>query len=143
MFELHTQLDKDCYLIGDLPLTRVLLRNDSRFPWLILVPRRAGATELFDLSSLDQRVLMEEMSSVAAALASHERADKMNVATLGNIVPQLHVHVIARHAGDAAWPGPVWGAGAAEPYADDAVTEHTAQLRELLQPLGLEPAQVG
>jgi diadenosine tetraphosphate (Ap4A) HIT family hydrolase len=140
MFELHTQLVKDCRLVGDLLLSQVLLRDDSRFPWLILVPRHAGLVELFDLSALDQRILMEEMSGVAAALASHTRADKMNVATLGNVVPQLHIHVIARRHDDAAWPDPVWGRGTAVGYTEAAAAATLAQLGELLQPLGLEAA---
>jgi diadenosine tetraphosphate (Ap4A) HIT family hydrolase len=141
MFELHTQLAKDCAPVGDLELSQVLLLNDAQYPWLILVPRRADVTEIFQLSALDQRRLLEEISDVAAAMAGHFGADKMNVAALGNVVPQLHVHVIARHRGDAAWPRPVWGAQPPQPYADAALRERVAELAELLQPLCLQAAR--
>lgn len=138
MFTLHTQLAKDCVVLGDLPLCRVLLMNDSQYPWLILVPRRENVAELFQLGDIDRQQLLAETSSVAAALAGHFRADKMNVAALGNVVPQLHVHVIARYQGDAAWPRPVWGVQPAQPYADAALTERVQELEVLLAPLGLE-----
>jgi diadenosine tetraphosphate (Ap4A) HIT family hydrolase len=141
MFELHTQLAKDCAVVGDLALCRVLLMNDAQYPWLILVPRRADLSEVFDLTLLDQRQLFEEVSAVAAALAGFFRADKMNVAALGNVVPQLHVHVIARHKTDAAWPRPVWGANPARPYTDTELADRLAEIAELLQPLQLSPAQ--
>ena len=140
MFELHTQLAKDCAVVGDLGLGRVLLMNDSSYPWLILVPRRDAVEELFQLSLSDQRQLVGEVSGVAEALAGHARADKMNVAALGNVVPQLHVHVIARRRTDAAWPRPVWGVQPAVPYDDAALTQVVSELAALLQPLGLEHA---
>jgi diadenosine tetraphosphate (Ap4A) HIT family hydrolase len=138
MFELHTQLAKDCAVVGDLALCRVLLMNDAGYPRLILVPRRDGVEELFQLSLADQRQLIEEVSGVAEALASHARADKMNVAALGNVVPQLHVHIIARRREDPAWPRPVWGVQPAQPYEEVALAEQLAELLALLQPLGLE-----
>lgn len=140
MFELHTQLAKDCAVVGDLGLCRVLLMNDSSYPWLILVPRREVVEELFQLSLTDQRQLIEEVSGVSEALASHARADKMNVAALGNVVPQLHVHVIARRRTDAAWPRPVWGVQPAQPYADGALAQELSELVALLLPLGLQHA---
>ena len=140
MFELHTQLAKDCAVVGDLGLCRVLLMNDSSYPWLILVPRREAVEELFQLSLTDQRQLVEEVSGVAEALASHARADKMNVAALGNVVPQLHVHVIARRRTDVAWPRPVWGVQPAQPYADDTLPQELSELAALLLPLGLQHA---
>lgn len=140
MFVLHAQLSRDCAVIGDLALSRVLLMNDSRFPWLILVPRREEVSELFELSTADQRVLMEETIETSSALAAHARADKMNVAALGNIVSQLHVHVVARHREDAAWPGPVWGCGTATAYGEEAFVAITASMTELLLPFGLQPA---
>ncbi|MDX9874473.1 MAG: HIT domain-containing protein [Spongiibacteraceae bacterium] len=140
MFVLHSQLAKDCTVIGDLSLCRVLLMNDARFPWLILVPQREEITEVFELSALDQRLLWEEVSAVAAALAGHTRAHKMNIATLGNVVPQLHVHVIARRHQDAAWPAPVWGAGAPEPYDEAALTTVVEALTDLLVTQGLQRA---
>lgn len=137
MFELHVQLAKDCVVVGDLPLCRVLLMNDRRFPWLVLVPRREETVEFFQLTALDQRLLWEEVGGVAPALAGDTRADKMNVAALGNIVPQLHVHVVARFQDDAAWPGPVWGCGSAERFDDEALSQRLQELVDLLQPLSL------
>lgn len=138
MFELHTQLAKDCAVVGDLGLCRVLLMNDASYPWLILVPRREAVEELFHLSPADQRQLVDEVSGVAEALAGYARADKMNVAALGNVVPQLHVHVIARRRDDGAWPRPVWGVQPQVPYDDEALARRVSELAELLQPLGLQ-----
>jgi diadenosine tetraphosphate (Ap4A) HIT family hydrolase len=138
MFELHTQLDKDTVPIGDLALCRVLLMNDANYPWLILVPRRAATSEIFQLTALDQQQLMQEVSAVSAALAAHYRADKINVAALGNVVPQLHVHVIARYQDDAAWPRPVWGAAVARAYAEDMLVATVEELRDLLVTEGLD-----
>lgn len=137
MFELHVQLAKDCVVVGDLPLCRVLLMNDRRFPWLILVPRREQIVEVFELTALDQRLLWEEVGAVAAALAADTRADKINIGALGNVVPQLHVHAVARFQGDAAWPGPVWGSGSAERFDDESLERRLRELAELLQPCEL------
>jgi len=137
MFELHVQLAKDCAVVGDLPLCRVLLMNDRRFPWLILVPRREEVTEVFQLTALDQRLLWEEVGAVAAALAADTRADKMNIGALGNVVSQLHLHVVARFQGDVAWPGPVWGSGSAQRFDDEALEQRLCELVDLLQPLSL------
>jgi diadenosine tetraphosphate (Ap4A) HIT family hydrolase len=119
-FTLDERLARDALLIGDLPLCRVLLMNDARWPWLILVPRREGLVELIDLDPPDQTRLMDEAGRAARFLKSQARADKINVGALGNIVRQLHLHVVARVIGDPAWPGPVWGYGVATPYGDDA-----------------------
>ena len=119
-FELDDRLARDSFVIGDLPLCRVLLMNDARWPWLILVPRREGLVELMDLELADQARLMEEASGAARFLKSHAQAEKINVAALGNIVRQLHLHVVARVVGDPAWPGPVWGHGAAAHYDNGA-----------------------
>lgn len=140
MFALHTQLAKDCISIGDLPLSRVLLMNDANYPWLVLVPRREEIVELFQLPRIDQQQLLDEVAQVSAALAGHFRADKMNVAALGNIVPQLHVHIVVRYREDAAWPQPVWGARPAQRYEDDALRDRIAEIEELLSPSGLQPA---
>lgn len=137
MFELHAQLARDCAVVGDLSLCRVLLMNDRRFPWLLLVPRRPEVSEIFQLTALDQRQMWEEVGAVSAALAADSRADKMNVASLGNVVQQLHIHVVARYQGDAAWPGPVWGSGSAEPFAEAALASRGQAMQELLAPLGL------
>src|SRR3979409_1964687 len=108
-WSLHSQLTKDTIDIGDLPLCRVLVIKDANYPWLLLVPRREGAVEIIDLDEVEQAQLMTEVSRVARALTDVSNGDKPNIAGLGNIVPQLHVHVIARRKGDAAWPRPVWG----------------------------------
>ena len=115
-FSLDARLSQDTDFVGDLPLCRVLLMNDSRWPWLILVPRRNGLVELTDLDAADRARLTEEAARAADWLKAHARAEKINIGALGNVVRQLHVHVVARCAGDPAWPGPVWGFGAAVPY---------------------------
>ncbi|MEQ8401127.1 MAG: HIT family protein [Roseitalea porphyridii] len=115
-FELDPTLERDSFPVAEIGLTEVRLLNDSRFPWLILVPRRTGVTEVHELTPLDQTMLTFETAQIAEALKDFTGADKINVAALGNQVPQLHVHVIARFKTDPAWPGPVWCAGDAEPY---------------------------
>jgi diadenosine tetraphosphate (Ap4A) HIT family hydrolase len=138
MFTLHNQLARDCVPLGDFPLCRALMMNDAQYPWLILVPRRENASELFQLSRVDQQLLLAEANSVAAALAGHFNADKMNIAALGNVVPQLHVHIIARFRDDPAWPRPVWGAEPVQPYTDSALRQRLQELEALLVPLGLQ-----
>ena len=113
---LHPQLDRDTASIGDLPLSRVLIINDANYPWLLLVPRRANIVELIDLDDVAQAQLMTEVTRVARALRAVTDCDKLNIAALGNVVPQLHVHVIARFRSDAAWPKPVWGVAPPRPY---------------------------
>jgi diadenosine tetraphosphate (Ap4A) HIT family hydrolase len=115
-FDLHPQLAVDCAVVDDLPLCRVLLMDDANYPWCILVPRRAGMREIHELAGADQAALLREVTRLSAAMQSLFAADKMNVAALGNVVPQLHVHVIARRVGDPAWPRPVWGAVPRQPY---------------------------
>ena len=117
-FTLDDRLARDTFVIGDLPLSRVLLMNDARWPWLILVPRREGLVELIDLEPVDQTQLMDEAGRASRFLKTHARADKINVAALGNVVRQLHLHIVARAIGDQAWPGPIWGHGVATPYED-------------------------
>jgi diadenosine tetraphosphate (Ap4A) HIT family hydrolase len=113
----HPQQLKDTLEIGDLPLSRVLVIKDAHYPWLLLVPRRAGAVEIIDLGEVEQAQLMTEITRVSRALKDVTQCDKLNVAALGNAVPQLHVHLIARRTTDAAWPRPVWGV--APPLAHD------------------------
>jgi len=108
-WSLHPQLARDTKAIGDLPLSRVLISTDANYPWLLLAPRRASASEIIDLADTEQTQLMAEIAHVARALKAVTACDKLNIAALGNMVPQLHVHVIARRRGDAAWPRPVWG----------------------------------
>lgn len=115
-FELDPTLERDSFPVAEIGLTEVRLMNDSRFPWLILVPRRTGVTEVHELTPLDQTMLTFETAQIAEALKDFTGADKINVAALGNQVSQLHVHVIARFKIDPAWPGPVWCTGDAEPY---------------------------
>jgi diadenosine tetraphosphate (Ap4A) HIT family hydrolase len=119
---LHPQLAADTVAVGDLPLSRVLLMNDANYPWLILVPRRPGLVEIIDLEENEQVQLFGEIANAARALKSVTDSQKLNIAALGNSVSQLHVHVIARNPGDAAWPKPVWGNAAAASY-DQAVRE--------------------
>ena len=127
-FVLHERLAADGLLIDDWKLSRVLMMNDARYPWLILVPRRAGAVELFDLSQTDRATLTEEIAKAARILKAVSNAAKINVGALGNLVPQLHVHVVARNPGDPAWPGPVWGHSPAVPYAATSSAELIAQI---------------
>jgi diadenosine tetraphosphate (Ap4A) HIT family hydrolase len=122
-FTLHPRLTADTHVMGDLPLCRVLLMNDKRFPWLILVPRRTNLHELTDLVEEDRPLLFDEITKVSAVLRKICAPDRINVAAIGNIVNQLHVHVVARMASDAAWPGTVWGHAGAKPY-DQAALLH-------------------
>ncbi|MBN8530645.1 MAG: HIT family protein [Alphaproteobacteria bacterium] len=118
-FSLHPKLQKDTFGVTELPLCTVLLMNNSSFPWLILVPRVADKRELIDLSPDDRHRLLDEVSLACEALKTVYTPDKLNVAALGNQVQQLHVHVIARFTGDAAWPNPVWGLPS-KPYEESA-----------------------
>ena len=115
-WSLHPQLDNDTVGIGDLPLSRLLLSKDATYPWLILAPRRAGAIEIIDLDHDDRARLMTEIARASEVLKGITGCGKLNVAALGNQVPQLHVHVIARRESDAAWPDPVWGTAPAREY---------------------------
>ncbi|HET7663250.1 MAG TPA: HIT family protein, partial [Rhodanobacteraceae bacterium] len=126
------RLAADTVVLTDLPLCRLCLMNDSRFPWLILVPRRQGATEIDQLEPDDRETLWREVDQAMAALRAATPLDKLNVGALGNIVRQLHVHVVARRETDAAWPGPVWGAGKARPYTPQALTDICDRLRDAL-----------
>jgi diadenosine tetraphosphate (Ap4A) HIT family hydrolase len=119
-FVLDARLEADTTEVCRLDLCTVLLMNDARFPWLILVPRRPGMADLIDLDATDRANLTEEIDRASRVLMRETRGEKLNVAALGNMVRQLHVHVIARFAHDAAWPGPVWGVGKAAPYDDTA-----------------------
>lgn len=119
-FELHQQLAKDTFHVIDWPLNSVLLMNDSRYPWVILVPSKEALRDFDDVASADRAQFHDEIDKASRILRQMSGAHKMNVAALGNMVPQLHVHVIARFESDEAWPGPVWGVGAAVPYDDEA-----------------------
>ena len=136
-FAIDPRLAADTHAIGALPFSELLLMDDARFPWVILVPRIAGARELIDLDEGDQRLLVGEIDRVARALESLLHPDKLNVAALGNVVPQLHVHVIARFTTDAAWPNPVWGRGERIAYGE---RERAARIAALRTALGGESA---
>ncbi|MDF1777919.1 MAG: HIT family protein [Rhizobiaceae bacterium] len=115
-FKLHERLEADSHLVSKLGLCQLRLLNDRRWPWFLLVPQRNDISEMHQLTPLDQTLLTFEMNETARALQQVTQCTKINIGALGNIVRQLHVHVIARNEGDAAWPGPVWGFGKAEPY---------------------------
>jgi diadenosine tetraphosphate (Ap4A) HIT family hydrolase len=132
VFALDPRLQQDTLVIGDFPLSRLLLSNDANYPWFILVPRRDDISELFQLDVVDQQQLWQETTALAELLKDLFDADKMNVATLGNVVSQLHMHVIVRKRDDAAWPAPVWGKVAAKPYSDEQVAAIRERLRAVL-----------
>ena len=121
-FQLDSRLDADTIPVGDLALSSVLLLNDARFPWFVLVPRIAGLSELTDLSEEQSAQLMQEIRIATKVMLALSQPDKVNVGALGNIVTQLHVHVIGRFRSDPAWPGPVWGHGSRTPYPDHAAS---------------------
>ena len=134
-FQLDPRLAADCRAVGDWPLSRLLLMDDARYPWFILVPRRPGLRELCDLDADDTRQFMRESRRLSRFLLDVLGAEKLNVAALGNMVPQLHVHHIARYASDDAWPGPVWGAHPPRPYDAEALQERLDAVREALSDL--------
>ena len=119
MFTLHEQLEKDCIELGQFDLCRVLLMNDSNYPWFILVPEREDIQEIYQLSDDDQMQLIKESNFLAKILKKYFYADKINIAALGNVVPQLHLHHIARYTDDICWPAPVWGARPLIQYTED------------------------
>ncbi len=121
-FSLAPELQRDCIELADWPLCKVLLMNDSQYPWFILVPREAGLKEIIDLSEAQQVTLLRESAKLSKLLQQVFNPDKLNVAALGNMVPQLHIHHIARFKTDAAWPAPVWGKLPAVPYSDEQIT---------------------
>jgi diadenosine tetraphosphate (Ap4A) HIT family hydrolase len=119
-FALDPRLAADTLPVGELPLSSVLLLNDARFPWFVLVPRLADAREITDLAEADAAALMSELRIATQVMLDLARPDKVNLGALGNVVPQLHVHVVGRFRSDPAWPGPVWGCGTAQPYPPHA-----------------------
>jgi len=134
-FTLDPRLEADGLPVGWFSLSRLLLMNDATYPWLILVPERPGASEIFELSKRDQMALAAETALVARMLKTLCAADKINVAALGNVVAQLHVHVIARFRTDPAWPGPIWGRVPAAPYAPDAADNMRARVGDAIDAL--------
>ena len=132
MFSLDSRLQQDTLVIGDFPLCRLLLMNDANYPWFILVPRREAVSELFQLEAADQALLWQETTQLAELLKDVFDADKMNVATLGNVVSQLHMHVIVRRREDPVWPAPVWGRLPVCAYSQAQVAAIRQRLRLVL-----------
>jgi diadenosine tetraphosphate (Ap4A) HIT family hydrolase len=131
IFSLHPQLEKDCFFIEDWPICRLVLMDDSRFPWFILVPRLNGARELVDLPETEQIRVLNEINWLSKAMQKTLKPHKLNIAALGNMVPQLHIHVIARFEEDDAWPKPVWSAeGKAVPYSKEKKSELIQQIKQ-------------
>jgi diadenosine tetraphosphate (Ap4A) HIT family hydrolase len=133
-FTLHPQLSADTFVLGEWPLCRVLRMNDQLYPWLILVPRVADIREIIDLSDAEQQQLMAEIGRASRALKDLLTPDKLNVAALGNAVPQLHVHVVARYKTDSAWPRPIWGVKPPEAFGAKDVEGELGRLRQALAP---------
>lgn len=136
-YTLHARLAKDSLAVTDLPLCTVRLMDDKRFPWLLLIPRVADASEWIDLSREQQHQLSDEIAIVSHILKALVTPDKLNIATLGNRVEQLHVHLIARYRGDAAWPDPVWGAGVSVSYTAEESRGFIYDLKSALESLQL------
>ncbi|MGC9954727.1 MAG: HIT domain-containing protein [Rhizomicrobium sp.] len=127
-FKLDPGLAAASSFVADWPLSRVILMNDARFPWLVLVPRRPGASEIFDLSEADRLTLSREYCRAGERLKALTKADKINICAIGNMVEQLHVHVIARYEDDPVWPSPVWSRGYAVPYEPAALADFLGRL---------------
>lgn len=132
IFQLHPQLEKDCISIGKLALSRLLLMNDSQFPWFILVPEIEGITEIYQLNKAQRGLLIEESSTLAERLAALYKADKINIAAIGNLVPQLHVHHVVRYRSDKAWPTPVWGKFSAVAYSEQGLIDTVSLITNAL-----------
>ncbi len=138
-FEPDARLVEDSYPLTELPLCQLRLMDDARFPWLLLVPRRTGVSEVFELDAPSQQQLWREATRVGRAVLDALGGDKLNIASLGNVVPQLHVHVIVRRRQDAAWPAPVWGHGQAEAYDLDRLADLRARILAEVEGLDLTP----
>lgn len=136
-FVLDERLANDTQPLADLPLCRALLMLDARYPWVVLVPRFAALSEVFELTTDDQQQLWREAGQLGRAMKAAFNGDKLNIATLGNVVSQLHVHVVIRHHDDDAWPAPVWGHGSAKPYSPGEQQAIQARLRALIETLDL------
>ena len=128
----HPQLAQDTAEVGDLPLSRLLVSKDANYPWLLLVPRHTGVGEIIDLDTADRAQLMIEIAQTGAALKAVTACDKLNIAAIGNVVPQLHVHVVARRRSDAAWPKPIWGTVPPLAYEPAALATFIADVRRTM-----------
>lgn len=132
MFLLHPRLESDGIFLADLELSRLLLMNDARYPWCILVPRRDDLGEIYELEPADQQQLWQESATLGQAMMEAFGGDKLNIAALGNLVPQLHLHHIVRYLDDEAWPGPVWGVGTPRAYTPSQLDEVRQRLKRAL-----------
>lgn len=132
-FILHSKLAADTFEVLSLEVSQLLLMNDARYPWLILVPQVSGMRNLHNLSTKQYQAVTQEIVQVSEVVESLAQAHKMNVGALGNMVPQLHIHIIARQTNDAAWPAPVWGVGEAQPYSQDAAKTLIQQIASKLR----------
>lgn len=131
-FQLHPRLQQDCFSVGQLALSQLLMMNDSQYPWFILVPRRPEMTEIYQLAEADRQMLLTESCLLAEKLHAIYRPDKLNIATIGNLVPQLHMHHVVRYQADKAWPAPIWGKFPAQPFAHPDAEQQIARLRAAL-----------
>ena len=129
-WKLDAQIERDTAPVGDLTLCSIRAMNDATYPWLVLMPRRAGVSEIIDLSEVDRTQLMTEISAAATVLKDITRCDKLNIGAIGNLVPQLHIHIVARRRGDPAWPKPVWGAAPPVAYAPQTLEAFVEAVRE-------------
>ncbi|MDP4557049.1 HIT family protein [Halomonas meridiana] len=136
-FELDPRLEADTLPLADLPLSRALLMNDARYPWVVLVPRVSSVSEVFELSQAEQAQLWQEATQLGAAMKEAFQGDKLNIATLGNVVSQLHIHLVVRYNDDASWPAPVWGNGTPKPYELAQQGERREQLLAHIEGLSL------
>ena len=136
-FELDPRLEADTLPLADLPLCRALLMNDARYPWVVLVPRVSSVSEVFELSEEEQAQLWREATRLGAAMKEAFQGDKLNIATLGNVVSQLHIHLVVRYNDDASWPAPVWGNGTPKPYELAQQGERREQLLAQIEGLSL------
>lgn len=133
MFRLDNRLENDTVKVASLRLSLVLLMNNSDYPWLVLVPQRDGVREIYELQAADRVILMEEITAASKAMDALFKPDKINIGALGNIVPQLHVHVVGRRQGDKAWPGPVWGAPPGRPYSEGEIASLSEKIKKELE----------
>jgi diadenosine tetraphosphate (Ap4A) HIT family hydrolase len=136
-FQLNSKLAADSFHLGDLPLCQLRLMNDQRFFWLLLIPRLPDAVEITDLNTADYQQLWLEVRHLSEIIKPLLQADKLNIATLGNMVPQLHLHLVARFKNDAAWPNPIWGVGTATPYSSEDLQRRISQLKSACSALDI------
>lgn len=132
-FKLHPQLQQDSVAVGCLELCELRLMNDCQYPWFILIPQRADMREIYQLTPADQQQLQQESCFLAEHLATLYQADKLNIAAIGNLVPQLHIHHIVRFRQDKAWPAPIWGKFTPLPYSDEQLAAELSRVREALK----------